>query len=171
MKSRMTNPRRSLHGAKYEQVSADLGENVHARCHGWKGTGFVWQPGMVREEIVFGDDECFLHVSICGASKGGYTASAGTDWRNQMWKGQCVPMATSSSGRLCCYPSIRKSRGTRRHASVNRNDAQTSKVWTIQMMMTLILTPALRVKTNTDWVSSRVVINAQWGVYWNCQHA
>ncbi len=24
----------SLHGAKYEQVSADLGENVHARCHG-----------------------------------------------------------------------------------------------------------------------------------------
>ena len=58
MKSSMTNPRRSLHGAKYEQVSADLGENVHARCHGWKGTGFVWQPGMVREEIVFGDDEC-----------------------------------------------------------------------------------------------------------------
>ena len=23
-----------------------------------KGTGFVWQPGMVREKIVFGDDEC-----------------------------------------------------------------------------------------------------------------
>jgi hypothetical protein len=44
-------------------------------------------------------------------------------------------------------------------------------VWTIQMMMTLILTPALNIKTNTDWVSSRVVINAQWGVYWNCQHA
>ena len=35
-------------------------------------------------------------------------------------------------------------------ASVNRTDAQTSKVWTIQMMMTLILTPALHVKTNTD---------------------
>ena len=45
----------------------------------------------------------------------------------QMWKGQCVPMATSSSGRLCCYSSSRKSRGTRRHASVNRNDAQTHK--------------------------------------------
>ena len=77
---------------------------------------------MVREEIVFGDDECFLHVSICGASKGGYTTSAGTDWRNQMWKGHCVPMATSSSGRLCCYPNSRKSHGTRRHASVNGTD-------------------------------------------------
>jgi hypothetical protein len=29
-------------------------------------------------------------------------------------------------------------------------NSQTSKVWTIQMMMTLILTPALSVKTNTD---------------------
>jgi hypothetical protein len=31
-----------------------------------------------------------------------------------------------------------------------RTNSQTSKVWTIQMMMTLILTPALSVKTNTD---------------------
>jgi hypothetical protein len=65
---------------------------------------------MVREEIVFGDDEC-----LCGASKGGYTTSA-----------------------------------DRRHASVNRTDTQMIKVWTIQMMMTLILTPSLRIKTNTD---------------------
>jgi len=109
-----------------------------------------------------------LHASICGASKGGYTTSAGTDWRSQMLRKLFVPMATSSSGRLCCYPGNRKSHGTRRHASVNRTDAQTSKVWTIQMMMTLILTPALRVKTNTNWVSSRVLIITQWGVYWNC---
>ena len=26
--------RRSLHAAKYEQVAAELGENVHATCHG-----------------------------------------------------------------------------------------------------------------------------------------
>jgi hypothetical protein len=32
----------------------------------------------------------------------------------------------------------------------NRTDTQTRKVWTIQMMMTLILTTSLRVKTNTD---------------------
>ncbi len=70
-----------------------------------------------------------------------------------MWKGQCVPMTTLSWGSLCCYPNSRKSYGTRRHASVNRNNTQTSKVWTIQMMMTLILTSALHVKTNTDWVS------------------
>jgi hypothetical protein len=31
-----------------------------------------------------------------------------------------------------------------------RTNSQTSKVWTIQMMMTLILTPGLSVQTNTD---------------------
>jgi hypothetical protein len=31
-----------------------------------------------------------------------------------------------------------------------RTHSQTSKVWTIHMMMTLILNPALSVKTNTD---------------------
>jgi hypothetical protein len=40
-----------------EAIEEELGENVHARCHGWKGTGIVWQPGMVREEIVFGHDK------------------------------------------------------------------------------------------------------------------
>ncbi len=69
---------------------------------------------------------------------------------SQMWRKLFVPMATSSSGRIFSYPDSRKSHGTRRHVSVNRTDIQTSKVWTIQMMMTLILTPALRVKTNTD---------------------
>ncbi len=29
--------RRILHTDKFEQVSTDLGENVHTRCHGWKG--------------------------------------------------------------------------------------------------------------------------------------
>ncbi len=26
------------------------------------------------------------------------------------------------------------------------------------------------VKNNTDWVSSMVLMNTQWGVYWNCQY-
>ncbi len=69
-------------------------------------------------------------------------------------------METSSSGRLCCYPNSRKSHGTHRHASVYRTDTQTSKVWTIQMMMTLILTLALRVKTNTEQ-GSHVILSIQ----------
>ena len=40
------------------------------------------------------------------------------------------------------------------------DDAQTSKVWTIQIM-TLILTPALITKSYTDSLSSRVLIHAQ----------
>jgi hypothetical protein len=70
--------------------------------------------------------------------------------KQTMKNGQCVPMTTSSSGRLFCYPKSRKSQGTRRHASVNRTDTQTSKALTMQMMMTLILRPALRVKTIID---------------------
>jgi hypothetical protein len=39
---------------------------------------------------------------------------------------------------------------TRISEAERRTNSQTSKVWTIQMMMTLILTPALNIKTNTD---------------------
>ncbi len=42
---------RILHTAKYEQVVAELGENVHARCHGWTGTGFVWQPAWFEKKL------------------------------------------------------------------------------------------------------------------------
>ncbi len=35
-----------------------------------------------------------------------------------------------------CYPKSRKSHETRRHTSVNRTDAQTTKVLTMQMKMT-----------------------------------
>jgi hypothetical protein len=37
-----------------------------------------------------------FHASICGASQGGYTANAGTDWHNQLWKKVFVPMANCS---------------------------------------------------------------------------
>ncbi len=141
------------------------------RCltKGWRFHHHVLQH--VRQRYYF-DQDCWrvsLHVSICGVSKGGYTTSAGTDGHHQMWKTLFVTMTTSSSGRLSCYPDRRKLNGTRRQTSVHRTDTQTSKVWTIQMM-TLILTPALHVKRNFDWVSSRVLINTYRGVYWNCQY-
>ena len=119
-----------------------------------------------------------LYSSICGASKGGYTTSSGTDRHSQMWRNLFVSMATLSLRWLFCYPNRRKSHGTCRHSSVNRTDTQTSKVLTMQMMMTLILTTSLRVKTNTDWMSSMVLneecletVNMhKYSIYWNCQY-
>ena len=82
--------RRSLHGAKYEQVPTGLGENVHVRCNGWKGS---WR-NCVRWWRVHGSRRnCVrwwrvsLCVSMCGSSKGGYTTSVGTDCR----KGSTCP--------------------------------------------------------------------------------
>jgi hypothetical protein len=51
-------------------------------------------------------------------------------------------------------------------------------VLTMQMMMTLILTPAMRVKTITDWVSGtalneeciETVSMYKYSIYWNCQY-
>ncbi len=134
--------RRSLFAAKYEQVAAELGENVHATCHGWKGTGFVCQPGMVREEIVFGDDEC-----LCMRA---YVENRGVDTQQtqeQIGATKCRKGSAWPWQPRFFYPKSRKSHETRRHASVNRTDTQTTKVLTMQMKMTWFW-------RQTDWVSS-----------------
>ncbi len=60
MKNSMTNPREPSHSEIWTGHNRSGWKRSFkiSRCHGWKGTGFVWQPHMVREEIVFGHDKC-----------------------------------------------------------------------------------------------------------------
>ena len=104
---------------------------------------------MVREEIVLGHDKCLYMRTY-------------VDHRRVDTQQAQEPIGAAKCEESCSCPwqprpqegyvdiQTAESRMGLTHTSVNRTDTQTSKVLTMQMMMTLILTATLCVKTNTD---------------------
>ena len=112
---------------------------------------------MVREEIVFGDDECLCMRSYV---KHGRVDTQQTQPNVEKAVRAHDNLVLRKVMLISNQQKVTWDSETRISEPERHTNSQTSKVWTIQMM-TLILTPGLRAKRETALVSSRALINAQ----------
>jgi hypothetical protein len=131
MKRSMTNPKEpssNINRSQQSWVKTFMQDVMDEKGH---VTRLVWQPGMVREEIVFVGDECLCMRAYVEHRRVDTQKAQEQIGTTKCRKSCSCPWQLRPHEGYAVIQTAKSCMGTRRQTSVNRTDAQKSKVWTI----------------------------------------